>query len=112
MSFSWFLVGALAGAGGMYVAAKEKVWKPNPTEDWTVVLEDTDEPETVMATVSGPGALAWAKEQQSIGGSTWEGADGPDFAYALISNYDGLVDDLANEGYDIDDSMYSPPDPE
>lgn len=30
MSFSWFLVGALAGAGGMYVAAKEKVWKPNP----------------------------------------------------------------------------------
>lgn len=30
MSFAWFLVGGLLGAGSMYVAGKEGVWKPNP----------------------------------------------------------------------------------
>jgi hypothetical protein len=76
----------------------------------TVVLEDSDSDEyAVIATVSGPGAAAFARDEQSIGGSRWE-TDGPDFAYAVLSNHADLVDELQREGYYLDVDMYTPPD--
>jgi hypothetical protein len=40
MSFAWFLVGGLLGAGGMYVAGKEGKWKPNPVDDDGPLLQN------------------------------------------------------------------------
>jgi hypothetical protein len=68
--------------------------------------------DTVMVTCSGPGALRWAKEEdQSIAGSMWEGADGADGAYAIISDHPDLLEQLEKDGYDdIDTDEYCPPD--
>lgn len=46
-------------------------------------------------------------EHQSIDGTRWE-ADG-DFGYAMIEDRPGLVADLKAEGYEVDESEYSPP---
>lgn len=70
-------------------------------------LEDRDG--CVMATVSGPGALQWAKEDQTIAGERWESADGDDFAYALPTDHPGLVAELEKEGYTLNLDEYSPP---
>jgi hypothetical protein len=105
---AWGLLGLAVGAGTMYVLAKEDIYRPNPVH--TVVLEDSDSDEyAVIATVSGPGAAAFARDEQSIGGSRWE-TDGPDFAYAVLSNHADLVDELQREGYYLDVDMYTPPD--
>ena len=40
-SFAWGILGLVVGAGGMYVLAKEDVWKPNPVEGSVTVLGTT-----------------------------------------------------------------------
>lgn len=69
-------------------------------------LEDRDG--AVMAFVEGKGAAKWAKDQQSIADSNWE-SDGPDFAYAMPTDHEGLVEELESEGYDLNLDEYSPP---
>jgi hypothetical protein len=66
----------------------------------------------ILCTVEGPGALAWAKMDQSIGGSRWESADGSDFAYATPAYHPGLVQELIAEGYNIDASAFDKPEGE
>ena len=73
-------------------------------------LEDRDG--AVMASVSGKGARAWAENQQSIGGSSWEGAGDDHYAYAMPTDHPGLVAELEKEGYELDLSEYTPPTPE
>ncbi len=60
----------------------------------------------VLVTCDGGDA---AREDQSIDGARWE-CDGADFASTSLLNRPSLVDDLKAEGYDVDDSEYSPPD--
>lgn len=84
MSFSWFLVGALAGAGGMYVAAKEKVWKPNPTE--TIAEVDLDEAEYV------------GDEQDGVYVQAAQGPDGMWYVSTVVdSNTGNFVDSLETD---------------
>lgn len=76
---------------------------------FTVKLDNLDDRDgCVMATVSGLGALTWAKDDQTIGGASWEGADGDDFAYAMPLDHPGLVEELEGEGYELDLSEYDP----
>lgn len=76
---------------------------------FVVSLDNMDQDEdSVVAMVQGPGASAWAKDDQSIAGSRWE-SDGPDFAYAILSDHPGLLDELKSEGYELDLDSYSPP---
>jgi len=64
----------------------------------------------VLATVQGWGAHAWARWDQSIGGSHWETPrDMPRLAYAMPSDDPTLIDDLRAEGYKLDLSEYAPP---
>ena len=70
-----------------------------------VKLENCDEPGQVLATVCGPGARAWALDDQTIDGSSWEVA-GPGFAYAILSDRPGLEASLESEGYDLDAGEY------
>jgi hypothetical protein len=71
-----------------------------------VELDNRGEEGMVTATVQARGAARWAKQdQQSIGGARWE-ADGSDFAYAVIGDYPGLVDELLQEGYHLNLSKY------
>lgn len=78
---------------------------------FTVHLDNLDRDDDVLVTVSGEGALAWAKNDQSIDGSSWEGSDGPDFAYAVISDRPSLVEELEAEGYDLNlDEYFEPED--
>jgi len=58
---------------------------------------------------SGPGAIKWAKEDQTIAGERWESADGDDFAYAMPADHPGLVAELEKEGYTLNLDEYSPP---
>lgn len=84
----------------------------NPARKFTVKLDNmssSEEDPQVTASVSGPGAAKWAKDDQDIDGSRWESTD-PDFAYAVLSDYHGLVDKLQSEGYDLDLDEYFPPD--
>lgn len=53
--------------------------------------------------------VAAARDDQSIAGSRWEVADGA-LAYAMPTDSFGLLAELKAEGYDVDDSEYSPPD--
>ena len=65
----------------------------------------------MLAEVTGRYAHAWAENDQSIAGSSWETAkDMPHFAYAMPSNSVTLVDELLKEGYTLDLSEYSEPD--
>lgn len=81
MSFAWFLVGALAGAGGMYVAAKEKVWKPNPTD--TIAEVDFDEAEYV------------GDEEDGVYVQAAQGPDGGWYVSGVVdSNTGSFVDSL------------------
>jgi len=84
-------------------------------EPFTVHLDNLEGRDgCVMATVSGPGALKWAKDDQTIAGERWESADGDDFAYAMPVDHPGLVADLEKEGYTLNLDNYTPPvaDPE
>lgn len=66
----------------------------------------------VMVDVSGLGVKAWAKEDQSISGSLWEIADDDleyAYAYAIVDDHPGLVDELEKEGYKLNLDDYSPP---
>lgn len=80
-----------------------------------------DELESVNFYVRGKGALAWAKHDQTIAGSRWEGVDGdPDFAYTSVPNWNGLQAEVENElasyikegKVEIDWAMYSEPKPQ
>ena len=77
---------------------------------FVLVLDNLDQEEegTVVITVNGRGAAAWAKDDQSVAGSHWE-TDGPDFAYAMPLDHPGLVEELESEGYELDLDNYSPP---
>ena len=77
-----------------------------------VVRMSNSENDSVLLVVQGPGAAKWAKEyKQSVVGSDWE-ADGPDFAYTIVSDYPDLVKDLKQKRYHLDQSEYSPPESE
>lgn len=87
----------------------EHMEDPEDPADYTVSLDNLDDREgCVMVTASGHGAGAWAKRQQSIGGSSWE-RDGSDFAYAMPCDHAGLVAELEAEGYVLNLDDYSPP---
>lgn len=87
---------------------------------FTISVENgDDELDSVTFTVTGEGALAWAKNEQSLAGSNWEGVGDtdPDFAYCSPSNWKGLKDEVEKElasylesgEVEIDWSMYSEP---
>jgi hypothetical protein len=83
----------------------------NPAEapmKFVVKLDNMDQDDAVVATVNARGAAAWAKNYQNIAGNRWE-SDGPDFAYAILSDYPGLVAELQKDGYELDLDEYSPP---
>lgn len=84
----------------------------NPTmgKKFVLVLDNLDQEEegTVVITVKGRGAAAWAKDDQSVAGARWE-TDGPDFAYAMPLDHPGLVEELENDGYELNLDEYSPP---
>jgi len=81
-------------------------------ETFTIYLDNLDHDDGMVTVhAQGPGAAAWAKNDQSIMGSNWE-TDGPDFAYAIISDEVGLVEALESEGYEVNDDDYSPMDEE
>jgi hypothetical protein len=52
-----------------------------------------------------------AKHDQTIAGSRWECPSDMDIAYAMPPDSPDLLEELKKEGYEIDDSQYSPPDP-
>ena len=64
---------------------------------------------TALITMRGPYAAAKAERDQSIAGSHWE-TDDDDFAYAIVVDHPDLVDELENDGYDVNTDDYSPPD--
>jgi len=52
-----------------------------------------------------------ATHDQSVAGAMWECAsDMPGFAYACAGDRPGLVEELENEGYIVNDDNYCPPD--
>lgn len=68
---------------------------------------DDDDGQVMVDCADGEGAA----NDQYIDGSTWEDLeDGT--AYTLISDRPTLVAELEKEGYDVDQSEYSPPDQE
>lgn len=75
---------------------------------FVVVLDNQGEADMVTATVVGPGAGTWAKDDQTIDGSRWE-TEGPNWAYAILLDRPGLVASLEREGYILDDAAYCPP---
>lgn len=88
-------------------------WRQHYEIDWpeqcrTVHLRNTDDdPTAVMCEVMGPYAADWADDDQTIDGSSWEtSSDTPGFAYTIIMDRPGLVDDLRNGGYALDLSEY------
>lgn len=82
-----------------------------PEEQFTVVMENTDDDDDmVMLSVSGEGAPQWARNDQSIHGTNWE-VSGHNFAYAIVANEPDLSRILREEeGYTVDDGLWSPPD--
>jgi hypothetical protein len=110
------IVSGLTDDGVAYVrGAKDspcvRAWREHyEIEPFTVYLDNLEDRDgCVMATVSGPGALKWAKEDQTIAGERWESADGDDFAYAMPADHPGLVAELEKEGYTLNLDEYSPP---
>lgn len=103
------------GQRGKGTSVALEVWAPFYDLDIdppTVYLDNMEERDgCVVATVHAPGALAWARDDQSIAGSNWEGVEreDPDFAYATPADYPGLVSDLRSEGYGLNLDEYSPP---
>jgi hypothetical protein len=78
-------------------------------ENPTIYLDNLDYDDGMVTVhISGPGAAAWAKHDQSIQGSMWE-TDGDDFAYSIIMDSPTLVEELTKDGYNVDDSEYSAP---
>ena len=80
----------------------------------TIYWEISDpfgEGDQVQLYVREAGALGWAKNQGSILGSSWEGANGDDFAYTSVSYYDGWLDDARDEYPNVRFRQleYSPP---
>ena len=49
-----------------------------------------------------------AIDDQSINGANWEAPGDMNCAYASFPNEPGLVEKLESEGYDVDDSEYTP----
>ena len=113
------IVSGLTDEGAYYVRSQNdspcvRAWLDHyGLEPFTVYLDNLDDREgAVMAEVHGQGALRWAKEDQSIAGASWEGADGDDFAYAMPTDHPGLVEELEKEGYRLNLDAYSPPEEE
>lgn len=71
---------------------------------------DDDDGQVMVDCADGVGAA----DDRYIDGSSWETYnDGsPSAAWTTLSNYPGLVEKLEKEGYDVDQSNYSPPDEE
>jgi hypothetical protein len=112
------IVSGLTDEGIAYVrGAKDspcvRAWRAHyELEPITVHLDNLDDRDgCVMVTVSGPGAHAWAMEDQTIAGARWEG-DRDDFAYAMPADHPGLVAELESEGYTLNLDEYSPPEDE
>lgn len=111
------IVSGLTDEGVVYVRGAKnspcaRAWREHyELEPFTVHLDNLDDRDgCVMATVSGPGALKWAKEEdRSIAGAMWESGDSDDFAYAMPGDHIGLVAELENEGYTLNLDEYSPP---
>lgn len=79
---------------------------------YTIVVENTDDdPTQLMVHVSGEYAAQWAEYHGSLAGGTWEKADGPDFVYDIICWAPNLIEQVTAEGFDLDLSQYSDPDP-
>lgn len=74
-----------------------------------IKLENSDDDNGLVNVYCDYPALA--KDDQSIHGSRWEisGDMTSGLAYASILDERGLVETLKSEGYDVDDSEYSPP---
>lgn len=53
---------------------------------------------------------AGAQHDRSIAGSKWEVPADMDIAYAIVTDHKGLVEELEKDGYEVDDSIYCPPD--
>jgi hypothetical protein len=68
-----------------------------------VKLLSSVEPGHVLAVVEGPNVAEQTAELGTIGGNPWR-ANGSDFAYALLGDTPGLVDELKAEGYEVDAS--------
>jgi hypothetical protein len=70
---AWGLLGLALGAGGMYVLAKEDVWKPNPVnmEEGVEVLNTTGD---VNALDYGGGVVYHNPEYDTIAWEWWDGA--------------------------------------
>lgn len=101
---AWWMFGSKRNP--IYLAQENPARK---SSHFVVRMSDTEDGD-VLLVVQGPGAAKWAKKyKQSAAGSSWE-ADGPDFAYTIVSNYPDLVKDLKLERYNLDQSEYTPPD--
>lgn len=122
------ILGGLTAAGREYVldhlredAQRSEVvllWREHFELDWpeecrTVHLSNTeDDPTQVMCEVQQTYAADWADDDRYIEGSTWETpSDMPGFAYTIIMWHPGLTEDLELQGYKLDLSEYSDPEP-
>jgi len=81
------------------------------TRDLVVRLETSScDPMQITVDVSGPTAHAWADNDQTIAGASWETArDMPEYAYTVLSWYPTLIADLKKDGYRLDLSEYNEP---
>lgn len=73
----------------------------------TIKVENSEEEEYAILTISDEFASVFAKEDQTVLGSQWE-TDGSGFAYALVVDYVGLIEDLRREYLNVDDSEFTP----
>lgn len=80
-----------------------------PAPTITMENSENDELNMVILTVYEEGAARWARNDQTIHGAHWEIHDGDDFAYATVMNEPDLAEQLRREGYNVDDSQWSPP---
>jgi proteasome lid subunit RPN8/RPN11 len=103
------IAGALVYATARHRHPASSQLREGRSKVFTVFVESRDD-DDVTVHVAGKGAALWAKtEHQSIAGSRWE-ADGPDFAYAVISNSRNLPEELKADGYHkLNLDQWSPP---
>jgi len=114
--------GALMGYFGLVdkfkgrEAANEAFWEyARVGWPWGVtvqVLNRDDNPFDVEFIVSDPIAEDWADAHGSLDGGTWEGTGDPGFVYDTGYWHDKLFEKLQAEGYDLDFSQWSDPEPE
>jgi hypothetical protein len=90
---------------------REDYTRRNRLDGFTVsVRSNDDDPFMLDLTVEGSGASAWANAHGSMAGGTWENSDDT-MVYDTAIWHDTLIADWQKEGYALDLSGYSPPDP-